>query len=227
MVIGGVDERPVDIENGHSHDQAVLPGDEPPVTGYLVRVRALALTFDDGPDCRHTPMLLDLLGEARATATFFVIAPRAAAHPELIDRMLREGHAVGLHCEQHVRHSSRDKAWCARDADRALERLRELGVEPVLWRTPWGDIAPWTCQIAHERGLRLISWSVDTNDWRGERAEEMFASTRPSLEPGAVVLAHDGIGPGALRQDAEQTVAYTKLVIDHAQRSRMALRALA
>ena len=193
----------------------------------MLRVRALALTFDDGPDCRYTPMLLDLLGEAAATATFFVIAPRAPAHPALIERMVREGHAVGLHCDQHVRHSSRDKAWCARDADRALQRLADLGVDPVLWRTPWGDIAPWTCQIAHERRLRLVGWSVDTNDWRGDRADDMFASTRQSLEPGAVVLAHDGIGPGALRRGAEETVAYAKLVIDHAQRSGISLKALA
>jgi peptidoglycan-N-acetylglucosamine deacetylase len=190
-------------------------------------VRALALTFDDGPDCRYTPMLLDVLRDGGATATFFVIAPRAAAEPELIERMLREGHAVGLHCDQHVRQSSRDKAWCARDADVALERLRELGVEPVLWRTPWGDIAPWTCQIAQERGLRLISWSVDTNDWRGDRADRMFSSTRLSLEPGAVVLAHDGIGPGALREGTEETVEYVKLVIDHARRAGISLKALA
>lgn len=189
-------------------------------------MRALALTFDDGPDCRHTQRLLDLLGEAGATATFFVIAPRAATYPALIERMRREGHAVGLHCDQHVRHSSRDMAWCARDADRALQRLRDLGVEPVLWRTPWGDIAPWTCQIAHERGLRLISWSVDTKDWRGYPANQMFASTRLSLEPGAVVLAHDGIGPGALRAHTEETIAYVKLVIDHAHRLRISLKAL-
>ncbi len=193
----------------------------------MLGVRALALTFDDGPDCRYTPMLLDLLGEAGATATFFVIAPRAAAHPALIERMRREGHAVGLHCDEHVRHSSRDKAWCGRDVDRALERLRDLGVDAVLWRTPWGDIAPWTCQIARERGLRLISWSVDTNDWHGDCGDEMFASTRLLLEPGAVVLAHDGVGPGALRKGAEETVAYAKLVIGHAQRSRICLKALA
>ncbi len=158
-------------------------------TGIPPKVRALALTFDDGPDCRYTPMLLDVLAEAGATATFFVIAPRAAAHPALIERMRREGHAVGLHCDQHVRHSSRDKVWCERDVDRALKRLRDLGLDPVLWRTPWGDIAPWTCQIAYERGLRLIGWTVDTNDWRGDLAGDMFASTRLSLEPGAVVLA--------------------------------------
>src|SRR5579862_7189795 len=110
-------------------------------------VQALALTFDDGPDPRSTPRLLDMLGEAGASATFFVIAPRAAAHPDLLERMRREGHAIGLHCDQHVRHSSRDADWCARDADRALERLRELGVKPLLWRTPWGDVAPWTARV--------------------------------------------------------------------------------
>jgi peptidoglycan-N-acetylglucosamine deacetylase len=190
-------------------------------------VRALALTFDDGPDSRSTPQLLDLLGEANASATFFVIAPRAAAHPELIERMRREGHAIGVHCDQHVRHSSRDEAWCARDADSALARLREIGVKPLLWRTPWGDMAPWTARVAHERGLRLIGWSVDTNDWRGDSAEEMFARTRTDLEPGAIVLAHDGIGPGALRDGAQETIAYARLVIEHARRHRITLRSLA
>ena len=190
-------------------------------------MRALALTFDDGPDCRYTPMLLDLLKEAGASATFFVIAPRAAAQPELIERMRREGHAIGLHCDQHVRHSSRDQAWCAHDADSALERLREIGVKPLLWRTPWGDMAPWTARVAHERGLRLIGWTVDTSDWRGDRGDEMFARTWPDLEPGAIVLAHDGIGPGALREGAEETIAYARLVIEHTRRHRITLRALA
>ena len=190
-------------------------------------MRALALTFDDGPDCRYTPMLLDLLKEAGASATFFVIAPRAASQPELIERMHREGHAIGLHCDQHVRHSSRDHAWCAHDADSALGRLREIGVKPLLWRTPWGDMAPWTARVAHERGLRLIGWTVDTNDWRGDRADEMFARTWPDLEPGAIVLAHDGIGPGALREGTEETIAYVRLVMEHTRRHRITLRPLA
>lgn len=190
-------------------------------------MRAIALTFDDGPDGRCTPQLLDLLGRAGATATFFVIAPRAAAHPELIERMRREGHAVGMHCDQHVRHSSRDRAWCARDADRALERLRALGVEPVRWRTPWGDIAPWTAGIARERGLRLTSWSIDTHDWQGDCADEMYARTHAGLEPGAVVLAHDGIGPGARRESSEETIAYVEMVLAHAKWHGFELRSLA
>jgi hypothetical protein len=68
----------------------------------------VALTFDDGPDERVTPRLLDLLAQAGAKATFFPIAPRAAAQPGLIARMLAEGHTVGLHCDEHVRYSERE-----------------------------------------------------------------------------------------------------------------------
>jgi peptidoglycan/xylan/chitin deacetylase (PgdA/CDA1 family) len=141
--------------------------------------------------------------------------------------MLEEGHAVGLHCEQHVRYSDHDQAWCARDADRGLERLQELGVTVQLWRTPWGDTPPFARAVATERGLRLVGWMVDTHDWRGDRAPEMFAATQPGLRPGAIVLAHDGIGPGALRDDTTETVNYTELVLAHAERHGLRLEALA
>jgi peptidoglycan-N-acetylglucosamine deacetylase len=190
-------------------------------------VAALALTFDDGPDARWTAELLDLLDEAGAGATFFPIATRAQAEPELIARMLGDGHAVGLHCDEHVRHRERDRAWCEADTDRALERLRGLGAAPQLWRTPWGETAPWTAEIAADRDLRLVDWSIDTHDWRGDSAADMFAATRPGLGPGAIILAHDGIGPGARRSDPAATLAYVSLVIEHAGHAGLTLEPLA
>jgi len=187
----------------------------------------VAITFDDGPDRRWTPVLLDRLAAHGAHATFFVIAPRAVAAPELIERMLAQGHTVGLHCELHVRHSDRDRAWLEADTASALRQLRELGVTPSLWRTPWGDMAPWTAAVARSHGLRIVHWSVDTHDWRGDSAPAMFAATRARLTPGAVVLAHDGIGPGALRADAAETIAYLDLLARHAEARRLALEALA
>jgi peptidoglycan/xylan/chitin deacetylase (PgdA/CDA1 family) len=190
-------------------------------------VPELALTFDDGPDPRCTGKMLELLEAAGARATFFPIAGRAEAQPELVRRMLAGGHTVGLHCEEHVRHSERDREWCARDTDTALGRLRRVGANPLLWRTPWGDVAPWTGEVAERHGLRLIGWTVDTHDWRGDSPAEMLAATRPGLTPGAVVLAHDGLGPGALRQDTSATLAYVALVIEYARQSGLALEALA
>ncbi len=187
----------------------------------------MALTFDDGPDPVWTPRLLDLLGRLGARVTFFPIAPRAAAQPELIARMLAEGHAIGLHCDEHVRHSTRDIDWLRRDTARALERLSALGVTPSLWRTPWGDIAPWSEVIAAEFGLQIVGWTVDTHDWRGDAAADMFAASRASLCDQAIVLAHDGIGPGALRADAAQTVEYVTLAATDARRRGLRLEALA
>ncbi len=180
-------------------------------------VGTFALTFDDGPDAEWTPRLLDALAAAGARATFFPIARRAAAAPALVARLSAEGHEVGLHCDEHARHSTRDAAWGRADTERALERLRSVGVTARLWRTPWGDEAPWTAAVAGEYGLRIVGWTADTHDWRGDTAEEMLDAVRPRLQPGAIVLAHDGIGPGARRADVRQTVAFVSLVARHAR----------
>jgi peptidoglycan/xylan/chitin deacetylase (PgdA/CDA1 family) len=184
------------------------------------------LTFDDGPDPVWTPRLLDLLGEAGVRATFFPIAPRAAAQPALIGRMRAEGHSIGLHCDVHVRHSHRSEAWVSADTDAALRRLADLGVAPTRWRTPWGDTAPFTGRVAAARKLSLTGWTVDTHDWRGDPAARMFQDTRERLGEAAIILAHDGIGPGARRSDPGQTLAYTAAVIDFAARSSVPLQTL-
>lgn len=190
------------------------------------QVSALALTFDDGPDPEWTPRLLDVLARAGAQATFFPIAARAAQFPELVARILAEGHAVGLHCDEHVRHCVRTERWLRADTRRALRRLHELGVRPTRWRTPWGAVAPWTPRVAREHGLKITGWTVDTHDWRGDSAAEMFTATRPQLRAGAIVLAHDGIGPGAARADAAHTVEYARLAAIHAAEHGLVLTSL-
>jgi peptidoglycan/xylan/chitin deacetylase (PgdA/CDA1 family) len=187
----------------------------------------IALTFDDGPDPVWTPRLLDLLGRLGARATFFVIAPRAARRPDLIARMTEEGHAVGLHCGEHVRHPSRDIGWGRDDTSRALASLGELGASPSLWRTPWGALAWWSGRVASEHDLKLVHWTVDTHDWRGDSSPQMFEATRDRLEDGAIVLAHDGIGPGARRTDAAQTLGYVELAAEQARADGLELGTLA
>ena len=174
-----------------------------------------------------TPKLLDLLWELGARATFFLIAPRAAQQPNVIARMQRQGHAVGLHCDRHVRHSRRGLEWGRADTARALERLDGVGVRPTLWRTPWGDLAPWSRRVASEQGLELVGWTVDTHDWRGDAAERMFAATADCCRAGAIVLAHDGIGPGARRNDASETLRFVSLVAAHARRNGLSLDPIA
>ena len=166
-----------------------------------------ALTFDDGPDPLWTPKVLDALNRADVRATFFVIAPLALEHHRVVSAMLEAGHKVEFHCTQHVRHTHRSRREVEADTREGLGMLRKLGVEPRLWRPPWGVRAPWTKEAASGFGLELAPWSVDTHDWRGDAAPEMMRRVEPLLGPGSVVLMHDGLGPGARRSGCEETVA--------------------
>lgn len=187
---------------------------------------SVALTFDDGPDRTWTPRLLDVLRAVDGHATFFPITSRVAAAPELLERIRGAGHTIGLHCREHVRHSERDVQWLRDDTRMALDELAAVGVRPHLWRTPWGDTAPWTETVAREHELRLIDWTADTHDWRGDSAEQMLADTREHLVDGSIVLAHDGIGPGSRRDGAAETVRYVELAAAHARLHGLGLTAL-
>jgi peptidoglycan/xylan/chitin deacetylase (PgdA/CDA1 family) len=190
-------------------------------------VGSVALTFDDGPDRTWTLRLLELLRALEVRATFFAITPRAAAAPELLARIRDDGHTIGLHCYEHVRHSERDLDWLRDDTRAALDGLAAAGVRPTLWRTPWGDTAPWTSTVACEHELRMIGWTADTHDWRGDSAERMLEDTRAQLVDGAIVLAHDGVGPGARRDGAAETIRYVELAAAHVRARGLGLEALA
>jgi peptidoglycan/xylan/chitin deacetylase (PgdA/CDA1 family) len=177
-------------------------------------VRHLRLTFDDGPDPVWTPRILDALHAASLRATFFVIAKRAAAHSAIVRRACAEGHAVELHCDTHIRHTELSPREGRADTRRALARLAALDVRPARWRTPWGVQAAWTADVAREHGLELCHWDVDTHDWRGDSAESMLAATGPSLRDDAVVLLHDGLGPGARREGCDETLRYVRLLAE-------------
>ena len=172
-----------------------------------------ALTFDDGPDPIWTPAVLDALARAGARATFFVLGEAAARHPDVVRRTLAEGHAVELHGHAHLRHPAHPAERIADDLERGLAVLSGLGARPSLWRAPWGDLAPFTPELAALAGLRLAGWTADTHDWRGDDAAAMLAAVADRLEPGAVVLAHDGLGPGALRDGCAETVALIPLLV--------------
>ena len=166
----------------------------------------VALTFDDGPDPVWTPRVMDALAGAGARATFFVVAPLAGRHPDLLRRMLEEGHEVAFHCNRHARHDRMGAAEILADATDGLRTLRGLGHEVRAWRAPWGVVTRATEDAAAGLGLRMVGWSADSEDWRGGGAGEMLGRLAPGLNAGAVVLMHDAVGPGALRDDCGETV---------------------
>jgi peptidoglycan/xylan/chitin deacetylase (PgdA/CDA1 family) len=164
---------------------------------------SVALTFDDGPDPTWTPLVLDALARARARATFFVVAPRAARYASLISSMRERGHDVAFHCVEHVRHDAMTPSEIEADVESGL---LALGRSVHYWRAPWGLITPATEEVANKHRLRLVGWTADTEDWRGGAPEEMLARIRGRISPGAIVLMHDGVGPGATREGCAATV---------------------
>jgi peptidoglycan/xylan/chitin deacetylase (PgdA/CDA1 family) len=165
------------------------------------------LTFDDGPDPRWTPLVLDALAAAGVHGTFFLMAGRAERQQELVERIASDGHELELHCLEHVRHTRLSRDDLERDTDRALDRLLALGVRPRRWRPPWGALAAWSADVATERGLDLTGWTVDPEDWSGRSAAAMLRHVTASDDGEPVVLLHDGVGPGARRDGCAETVA--------------------
>jgi peptidoglycan/xylan/chitin deacetylase (PgdA/CDA1 family) len=187
-------------------------------------VGAFALSFDDGPDPVWTPPLLAVLARREAIATFFVDSSRALSHPGDLEAIVAAGHEVGFHCHRHLRHSDLNESEVAADAASGLDALDSLGVRPEIWRTPWGVETHTTRRLAAEHGLELRRWNRDSHDWRGESCERMLAGIEAEggLRDGAIVLMHDAIGPGALRDGCAETVRLAAALLDRAMAAGLA-----
>jgi peptidoglycan/xylan/chitin deacetylase (PgdA/CDA1 family) len=189
--------------------------------------RPLSLTFDDGPHVLWTPAVLRALDDVQAAATFFVMAGAARRAVGAVEAIVAAGHSVQLHCHRHVRHTELSEDEIDRDAGLALEVLAAAGVQPTIWRPPWGVSTCATRAVAARLGLELIGWDIDTHDWRGDSAESMLTRVGPRLRGGGSVLMHDGLGPGARRAGCANTVALIAPLVHAASEHGIAIAPLA
>ena len=158
----------------------------------------VVLTFDDGPDPGGTPAVLAALAKHGATATFFVLLSRVRRHPDLVARVLAEGHEVGLHGVDHrpLPHFAYAEAR-ARTAAAARE-LEALTGTPVRWfRPPYGAQTPLTWLAVRRAGLVPVMWGPTTWDWRDVPQDERVRKALQGARAGAVVLAHDAFAGAA------------------------------
>ncbi|MER7439954.1 bifunctional polysaccharide deacetylase/glycosyltransferase family 2 protein [Micromonospora avicenniae] len=187
----------------------VLRLDRPEPVSRAMPDRTIALTFDDGPDPRWTPQVLDVLRRHHAHATFFVVGARVNEHPELVRRILAEGHEIGSHTFTHADLSAAP-AW-RRELELSLTRkaiASATGREVTLLRPPYSSL-PSALTGADYHALRAAAGSghvavladLDTRDWQRPGAAQIVKAATPAGGRGAVVLMHDGGG------DRDQTVA--------------------
>ncbi len=158
------------------------------------RASNVALTFDDGPDPRWTPGILDALDRAGARATFFVVGRQALRNPDLVCEIGRRGHEVGTHLFTHRRGVvSRDDLF-RDELERSLRLLSDLTGHPVrLIRFPYGRRGRQRVKRLGERGLRVVHWTFSSLDSRLARPEDIVRRVSTALRPGAILLLHDGI----------------------------------
>jgi peptidoglycan/xylan/chitin deacetylase (PgdA/CDA1 family) len=138
----------------------------------------LALTFDDGPDPRGTPTVLDALARAGVRATFFMLGERVRNHPDLVERVLAAGHDVQAHGHAHPRHPDVTEREVAADIDAALAELARYGVAPALWRAPFGHLAPFSRASLRSAGCgSRVGRTTRTTGWGWKPAR---CTLRPS-----------------------------------------------
>jgi peptidoglycan-N-acetylglucosamine deacetylase len=155
--------------------------------------RFVALTFDDGPSARQTPLLLDMLKERGISATFFVVGQRAAAHPWILRRMVMEGHEVANHTWSHPDLTQLSGSAVRNQIVMTNSSIQAaIGYEPVLVRPPYGatnaELNRW---MTEDMGLKVILWSVDSRDWQHRDPLRVQREITSRTRPGAIILAHD------------------------------------
>lgn len=176
--------------------------------------KLVALTFDDGPYPPYTGQLLDLLKEKQVPATFFVIGQNAAKHPELLQRIVAEGHQVGNHTYNHVDLLKADRQAIISEIDKTNQVITDtIGYAPHVMRPPHGFRDAVVMDIMAEYKLKVVEWSVASRDWVNPGAEVIAERTLGKVNNGSVILLHDGDGVAA-KLPRSQTIAATRIIID-------------
>ncbi len=167
------------------------------IVGARTNDPVVALTFDDGPDPESTPRVLDVLAKYGSKATFFVLLDRAEANPELLKRMLGEGHTVGLHGVDHHRLTRMAIADARKHIRSGVERFAAIaGTPPVWFRPPYGSQSFSTFFAARSCGMEVVAWSSDCADWTNRPEQTIAAEALESLHAGGILLLHDTLAAG-------------------------------
>ncbi len=193
-----------------------------PIFGRVVRTATtegrFALTFDDGPDPRHTPRISSYLAGRGHRATFFVLGRAAAAHPAVVAQLVADGHEIASHGDDHrllaFTSPAGVRAQLAATEDAVVHATEQRPVP--LFRAPHGVRSPWLAATLHRHGYRICGWQGRIFDTSLPGAETIVGRVAARLRPGAVILLHDGDGSGR-GETRDQTVEALAGILDAAE----------
>jgi peptidoglycan/xylan/chitin deacetylase (PgdA/CDA1 family) len=153
------------------------------------KVACLALTFDDGPDPDATPRVLNILDRHNAKATFFLVGMQIAGNENIVRSIHQSGHEIGNHTWSHRKPSDLSPQELENDIARAQKTITALGVPaPRLFRPPYGVV---DSMVRSHVSMTVVSWSIDPEDWRAKKPEQIIDHVLANAKPGAIVDLHD------------------------------------
>lgn len=162
--------------------------------------REIALTFDDGPHPRDTPLLLHVLEKHNVRATFHVVGKSAERYPELIRQIHERGHQLALHCYRHVPFPLENASTLRAQLERTSSFIADAcGLPPETikdLRPPYGVFTMRTLSLLAEWGYRLVMWNSIPPHWM-QPFSWSLRQMQDSIVPGAVIALHDGHGHGS------------------------------
>jgi peptidoglycan/xylan/chitin deacetylase (PgdA/CDA1 family) len=151
------------------------------------------MTFDDGPHATLTPKLLDMLAARRLKATFFIIGQNAVEYPDIMKRIVRDGHELANHSWSHPNLAKMGDDGVRSQMQKTDDAITAAaGKRTTLMRPPYGSITPRQKQWIHQEfGYKTIIWDVDPFDWRRPGAGVIRDRIVSQTQPGSIILAHD------------------------------------
>jgi peptidoglycan/xylan/chitin deacetylase (PgdA/CDA1 family) len=182
----------------------VTPTKTPLPTKYVV------LTFDDGPDVKYTPKVLDVLAQYGAKATFFEVGQNVRKHPELTKRIHESGHSVQNHTYTHADLRGLSAAAFRQQVMSTDLAIRaQIGSTPACLRPPYGGVNATVRQRAKALGKDLVVWTTDSRDWTKPGTTAIVQRVLKNVHSGSVILMHDGGGNRAQTVAALPTILKT------------------
>ena len=167
--------------------EVILP--EKPLNVEVGGAKIVALTFDDGPHPKNTPLILEELKKRNAVATFFVVGNRVQYYPEVLAQIIAEGNEIGNHTWSHKQLTTLSPEGIQKQVSDTQEAVKTaVGTTPKIFRTPYGEISDL---ITRNVDLPIILWSVDTEDWKNKESDIIIAHIITETDDGEIVLQHD------------------------------------
>ena len=158
--------------------------------GVHAEAPTVALTFDDGPSGRFTRALLDGLAKRQVKATFLLCGYRLKDYPREAERIVKEGHEIGLHGYSHDPMNTMSREALDRELRDNLALLPK-GCRPMFLRPPGGASSKTVQAAAANLGMGILQWSVDPRDWATRDAGAITAMVIDNVRDGDVILLHD------------------------------------